>query len=259
METAFDKTGLQVVNNGQTYNISFATAESFQDVMNILNASEAGVRANINKEGTGLNIHTIVSGCDFMIGENGGKSATQLGVRTFGEEVYLSELNLGVGVEIRDDCAEFSIELSDGTVLDIDLAHKLDVNGQPLPGDQPAQTVQDVLDIINNNENNVMLDADGNPVTDGEGNLVRKMIAQMPSTGNGIQMVDRTSGTGGMTITKNVLSAAAWQLGILPEGEDTTTIPSTTTIGQGVGRATVCRWKREQSPSFHGDAARLFW
>lgn len=230
---AFDRTGLQIINNGETHNISFATAETLQDVLNILNASEAGVRATINKDATGINLQTLVSGCDFMVGENGGQTASQLGIRTFDESVYLSELNFGFGVEIREDVADFSITLADGTELDIDLAHKVDENGQPLPDDEAAQTIQDVLDIINHHADNVMLDADGNPVLDDEGNPVRKVIAQMADVGNGIELVDRTSGTEGLTVTKNILSSAAWQLGLLPEDVDSVTVDSSITRGAG--------------------------
>lgn len=231
---AFDKTGLQITNKGEIYDISFAMAESFQDVLNILNASEAGVRATINQDATGFNLQTVVSGCDFMVAENGGNTATQLGLQTFDSEVFLSELNYGFGVEIREDADDFNITLSDGTELDIDLAHKLDPAGQPLPDDEPAQTIQDVLDIINYNEENVMLDAAGNPVLDGSGRPVRKVIATISNVGNGIELIDRTSGTGGLTVTKNILSAAAWQLGLVSEGSNSQSVDSSTVFGQGV-------------------------
>ncbi|MGD9126403.1 MAG: hypothetical protein PVH19_03405 [Planctomycetia bacterium] len=228
---AFDRTGLQITNDGEVYNISFNGAETYQDILNLLNASEAKVRATINDTATGINLQTTVSGCDFMVSENGGVTATQLGIRTFNAAVYLSELNYGFGVEIREDVPDFSITLSDATELEVDLAHQLTPAGVPLP--DPAETIQDVLNIINDNPDNVFLDAAGNPVLDGLGNPLRKVIARVGVDGNGIELVDRSMGTGGLTVTKNLLSAAAWQLGLVPEDEGFVTTPSSAVVANG--------------------------
>jgi flagellin-like hook-associated protein FlgL len=98
-EPPFDKTsGIQITNGGKTYTYDFSDAETMEDILNILNASAAGVLAEINKDGTGINVRSRLSGCDFTIGENGGQTATQLGLRTFTDQTRLEDLNYGLGV-----------------------------------------------------------------------------------------------------------------------------------------------------------------
>ncbi len=97
--TAFDKTsGLQVVNRGETFTIDLSLAETVEDVLNALNGVGAGLLAGINEARTGIDVRSRSSGCDFTIGENGGTSATQLGIRTLTEETRLEDLNYGRGV-----------------------------------------------------------------------------------------------------------------------------------------------------------------
>jgi flagellin-like hook-associated protein FlgL len=101
--TAFDKdSGLQIVNGGITHVLSFAAAETVEDVLNILNASAVGVLAEINQDATGIDIRSRINGADFMIGENGGDTATQLGLRTFMASTRLEDLNYGGGVIDRE-------------------------------------------------------------------------------------------------------------------------------------------------------------
>lgn len=96
----FDKlSGLQIVNNHQTYTISLATAQTIEDVLNIINGSGAGVQAQINEDRTGIDIRSRVSGSDFGIGENGGTTASQLGLRSFTRDTLLADLNYGRGVD----------------------------------------------------------------------------------------------------------------------------------------------------------------
>ncbi len=96
----FDQTsGLQIVNNNPTYPIDFDEAVTVEDFLNTLNASGAGVLAEINDANDGINIRSRISGCDFCIGENGGSTATQLGLRTLTEETSLDDLNFGAGIQ----------------------------------------------------------------------------------------------------------------------------------------------------------------
>lgn len=94
----FDRTGLQIVNARQTFTFTFEDAETVQDLVNRLNTSSADLVASINDTGSGINIRSRVSGADFMIGENGGTTAQQLGVRTFTRDTQLADLNFGRGV-----------------------------------------------------------------------------------------------------------------------------------------------------------------
>jgi flagellin-like hook-associated protein FlgL len=121
----FDTSGLQIVNGGKTYNIDFSGARTIEDVLNVLNSSPAGVEAEINAAGNGIDIRSRVSGSDFSIGENGGTTATQLGVRTLTPSTQLSDLNYGNGMQPSGSTdliihsksgAEFGINLSAGVV-----------------------------------------------------------------------------------------------------------------------------------------------
>ena len=96
---SFDKTsGLQIVNGGKTHTVDISAAQTIGDLLGILNDPQYGLYAEINASKTGVNVQSRISGADFMIGENGGKTATQLGIRTLGRDTYLSELDFNRGV-----------------------------------------------------------------------------------------------------------------------------------------------------------------
>ena len=95
----FDRdSGLQIVHGDTTYTIDLATAETIDDVLNALNGAGAGLLAEINQTATGIDVRSRLSGVDFAIGENGGSTATHLGLRTFTEATRLADLNYGRGV-----------------------------------------------------------------------------------------------------------------------------------------------------------------
>jgi flagellar hook-associated protein 3 FlgL len=94
--------GLQIVNGGRTYTIDFSAAQTVEDLLNTLNGSGASVLAEINSAGTGINLRSRLSGGDFAVGENGGTTATDLGLRSFTAQTDLDELNHGFGVHARE-------------------------------------------------------------------------------------------------------------------------------------------------------------
>src|SRR5690606_28334208 len=101
-----------------------------------------GVLARVNAAGTGLDFLNTIQGSTLTIAEEGGQTATQLGVRSFGPDSPLSELNFGKGVRTRDSslagpdaAADLLITRRDGSSFTVDL--------------DGALTVQDVLDRIN--------------------------------------------------------------------------------------------------------------
>lgn len=189
----FDQdSGLQITNGNQTYSISFRGAQTVEDLLNTLNGSDANVAAQLNASGTGIDLKSRISGADFRIGENGGDTATQLGLRTFNEATKLDDLNFGIGVHDGDG-TDFTIRRNDGVELAIDI--------------KSAKTVGDVLNLINNNPNNL------DPST--------RVVARLAPTGNGIELVDDNPlGTGQLQITRNFTSEAAWDLGLIPRGTD---------------------------------------
>ncbi len=189
---AFDQdSGLQITNGGQTYTVSFSGDQTVGDLLNTLNGSPANVLAQVNAAGTGLNITSRVSGAPFSIGENGGQTATQLGVRTLTGSTFLSQLNNGAGASAATSGNDFAIQLPDGTELQIALGS--------------AKTVQDVINLINNS-----------PSNQGPGDQV---TAQLTPSGNGIQLTTTdTTGTAGFAVIAENGSQAAQGLGLIPSG-----------------------------------------
>lgn len=95
----FDRTsGLRIVNAGSTHTLSFGSAVTVGDMLRTLNTSGAGLLAEINADATGIDLRSRTNGADFMVGENGGTTATQLGLRTFTAQARLEDLNFGRGV-----------------------------------------------------------------------------------------------------------------------------------------------------------------
>jgi flagellar hook-associated protein 3 FlgL len=208
--------GLRIISGESTYTLTFDDAETVEDLLNIINGSEAGLHAEINADGSGVNVRSRLSGADLQIGENGGQTATQLGIRSLTGETRLDALNRGVGVPAKRDSyqenppafvTDFTITASDG-VGTVDLP--IDVSS--------AETVQDVIDLINNHALN---NTAGVAVT-----------ARLNVTGNGIELVDDAGQP--LTITAAEGSQAAEYLGLLPA--DTTTVTSATGVITGTDK-----------------------
>jgi flagellin-like hook-associated protein FlgL len=193
--------GLRIVTGGQVYVVDLSTAQTVEDLLNAINSSGAGVLAQINEQGTGINVRARVSGTDFTIGENGGTTATQLGIRSISLTTPLSELNhgRGIGQATGDD---FTILRSDGSSFAVDLGSSL--------------TVADVLAAINNNAANL------NPAT--------KVTAQLAAVGNGIELVDASSGPGQLQVQAIFGSSAAIDLGLVAKGQTTSAPPVGATL-----------------------------
>ena len=187
--------GLQIVNGGQTYTISFSTARTVEDLLNALNGSAANVLADLDPAGDRIRIRSRLSGSDFQIGENGGTTATQLGVRSLTGETNLADLNHGRGVAMAAG-TDFTIHRRDGIALDIDI--------------DGARTIGDILGLINNRADNQ------DPAT--------RVVARLAQQGNGIELLDSNAApTAALQIDKAFQSFAAIDLGLLAKGQTTAT------------------------------------
>ena len=91
--------GLQVTN-GSDYVIDTSEVETVEQLLSLLNRSEYGLAASINDAGNGIDVRTRRSGADFAIGENGGETADNLGIRTYTGDSRLEDFNHGVGVVV---------------------------------------------------------------------------------------------------------------------------------------------------------------
>ena len=180
--SGLDTAGLEISNAGKTTDLSFAGDTTVQDMLNTINGASLGVTAEINSAGTGINIVNTIQGSTLTVGENGGTTATQLGVRTFSPATTLSQLNNGAGVDLASSGADLQITERNGTSFQVSLAG--------------AKTVQDVINDINGG-------AGGGGVT-----------ASFSTQGNGIVLTDTTGGTGTLSVTALNNSQAVSDLGL---------------------------------------------
>ena len=193
--------GLQITNGGQTYTIDTSAAVTVEDLLNAINDSPANTLAQIAPGGDRLIIRSLISGPDFAIGESGGTTASQLGIRSLTTDTLLADLNFGRGVESIAG-PDFTIHRKDGVDLAIDVSS--------------AATIGDVIDLINNDAANL------NPAT--------RVVARLSATGNGIELFDgNLAGPDQLSITRTFGSNAAWDLGLIPA--NTQTVQGTSSAG----------------------------
>jgi flagellin-like hook-associated protein FlgL len=174
--------GFTITNGQSTATISLSGITTVQGLLNAINSSGANVQAQINAAGNGIDILNPIQGTQMTISENGGTTAADLGVRSFGPSALLSQLNDGKGVSISTSGPDFQITRSDGSSFSVSLTG--------------ATTVQDVINMIN-------AAAGGAGVT-----------ASFATTGNGIVLTDTAGGSGKLTVTPLNFSTAASDLGI---------------------------------------------
>ena len=96
--TDFDLSGIELVNDNAVWSISFEHCKTVGDVLALLNDPQYGLYASINDARNGIDVRSRVSGADFCIGENGGTTASQLGIRSLDMHTRLEALDFGRGV-----------------------------------------------------------------------------------------------------------------------------------------------------------------
>ncbi len=190
-----DLSGIVITNGTVSKTISLAGAQTVEDLLNAINGANAHVVASINESGNGIDLKSTLSGTRFTVAENGGTTAADLGWTVGLAELPLDQLNNGFGI-LALDGVDFQITLKDGGTLDID------VSG--------ATTVQDVLDIINNDSNNG-----------------GRLTASVAVSGDRLELVDSSGGTGDLRVSPVDGSFAAQNLGI----EKTVPDPGVTLTG----------------------------
>ncbi|MFH5804281.1 flagellin [Alienimonas sp. DA493] len=134
--------GLRIVQGDETAEIDLSAATTVGEALAAikLQTEAAGVHvyAALTEDGAGLTIRGRVSGVDFSIGENGGTTATDLGVSTLPASTRLDALNGGEGIPtgpLPDGPGPLVITRRDGTDVSVDLSG--------------AETLEDVLAAIN--------------------------------------------------------------------------------------------------------------
>lgn len=176
------ESGLVIRNGEQSVTVDLADATTVQDILNALNGAGVFVLARISEDGQRIDVFNRVSGTALSIGENGGTTAADLGIRTLDEATPLSELNFGRGVHFVEGQAD--IRIDDGT------GNSVDVN---LDG---AETIGDVIALINEAATDAGV----------------AIEASFSGVGNGIRITG--SGASAPTVTSINISTAARELGL---------------------------------------------
>ena len=174
---------LTISNGTKTATINFAGATTVQNMLNIINTCGAGVTARINDSGTGIDIVSNLNGARLSIEDTGGTTASELGLLMGLARTKLADLNDGIGVStVYGD--DLRITRSDGTVVEVDISD--------------ATTVQDVIDLINNDSENT-------------GGL---LVASVAGTGDRLALTDNSGGPDDLVVENINGSFAASNLGV---------------------------------------------
>jgi flagellar hook-associated protein 3 FlgL len=205
---ALDTTsGIIVTNGGNSVTLDISAAETVDDLLNLFNGAGLGLVAEINEAGNGINVRSRLSGADLTIGENGGTTATQLGIRTYTGETALAGFNRGVGVPTTADLEtldtsqldNLTITARDGTTLNVNVS--------------TATSLQDVVDLINAPPNFTGTTA---------------VTASLNASGNGIDLADASTNTNGSLTVQTSLAAVYFGFVSAGQTEHTSTLTNST-------------------------------
>ena len=177
--------GLVITNGAETVTVDLSTATTVQDIINAINNAGVRVLARINEAGTGIDVFNQVSGTSLTIGENGGTTAADLGIRTLNGATLLDELNFQRGFETKEGEDDLRITAKNGSTVDVNL--------------DGAVTVADVIDLINAAATDAGV----------------SVSASLASLGNGIRIVDDTGGAGNLSVAALNSSHAATDLALV--------------------------------------------
>lgn len=180
-----------VINQGdQRFVVDLSEAETIDDVLIAINRSGADIRAQLDQVDGRIRFHSLRSGVDYSIGENGGVAARALGIRSATGDTLLSDLGKGSGLALNSQGPELLIERPDGVVLGIDL--------------EAATTVQDVIATIRNHP----LNQD-----------TLRVLVDLNQVGNGLQL-RVPPGPNPLVVRQPEGSNAGNRLGLIDAGQD---------------------------------------
>jgi flagellar hook-associated protein 3 FlgL len=186
--------GLKITQGATTVTVDLSGCKTIQDLANQIQKQNLGLQLQINSAGTGVNLVSQVSGVSLSVGENGGTTATDLGLRTYSANTALASLNDGTGLTRTAGQDDFSITLHNGTSFSVNL--------------DGAQTIGDVITDIRSAASaaGLTVGTPGQAGTDFNVGLV--------SSGNGLDLQDGTSGGSDFQVTQLNNSLVASGLGI---------------------------------------------
>jgi flagellar hook-associated protein 3 FlgL len=208
---------IRVNNMGQSRVVNLSSAQTIEDLKNLIQGAGVGLRVELNADRTGIDIvnETAAGRAQAMsIEEVAGSNftATRLGIRSYAPATRLSDFNDGRGIEIVDKGVDpvtglpdpardvdFRITLGDGFTFDVDL--------RP----QDIVSVQTLIDRIN-------ASAAGAGLT-----VPADFSAGLSDGVNGLTLTQGGSITGAITIQEANGSRAAEQLGLMNGTFDSST------------------------------------
>ncbi|MEE9243809.1 MAG: hypothetical protein V3U55_07215, partial [Mycobacterium sp.] len=112
---------IRITNGNQTAAIDLSDAVTIQDITNRINNAGLFVVARINDAGTGIEIASQVSGIHLSISDDGGTTASALGLRTMDASTPLASLNFGSGVHVLAGQADLVVSSRAGTSFEVNL------------------------------------------------------------------------------------------------------------------------------------------
>ena len=166
--------GLLITNSAisGTGPVDLSGAQTLQDILNRINTAGLAVRAVINESGNGINVYNQLSGSELRIGENGGTTATDLGIRSLVGTTALADLNGDDGVHVvGQDNLPGVIRITDKNAV----AYDVDLSS--------ATTFLDVVNLINTATGGV------------------DVVASLAVSGNGLLLTDNTGGGAAFSVT----------------------------------------------------------
>ena len=187
--------GLKVTQDAQTRVANFSTATTVEDLINVVDQLGLGLRLEVNDQQTGFNLFSDVSGLELSIGEsNGGTTAQDLGLRTFGTQTLLADFRFELGVESVLGADDFSVELRDGRSFNVNL--------------DGVATVGELITVIQAAAGAAGLSVGSPGATETDLNV------GLALDGNGFLFEDGTTGPGDFRVVQLGTSLAATHLGI---------------------------------------------
>jgi flagellin-like hook-associated protein FlgL len=192
-----------VARDGTVLVVNLSSATSLEDVADLINtapgnhAGTTAVNATLNANGNGIDLadaSTVTTGSFRVEALPGNQAAEYLGFLTPGQTAHAATLTNPAGDSLLSGQNvlgnDLVIQARDGVDLWVDLAG--------------VNTVQDVIDRINNNPaNNIGTTA---------------VTARLALVGNGIELMDASTGAGTLSVRSLDGSQAAEHLGFVAEG-----------------------------------------
>lgn len=179
--------GFQITQAGQTVTIDTSTAVTIQDLQNQIDDLDLGLRLDIDESGSGLDLVSEVAGVTLSVGENGGTTASDLGIRSFDTATRLTDFRYGVGVVTVEGEDDVQVSLHDGTSFNVNL--------------DSAVTVSDAITLLQTAATTA-------------GVAAGDFTIALATTGNGLVVTDNTVGAGDFAVSNLNGSHAAEHLGI---------------------------------------------